>query len=138
MPRSRSSRACPRFSFQLDGQLVRIRKILAAGEPVPQNYRVLTRNGVRAAHLAGTDVTKSQSGYYGNGTTLTFSNLICSLGDSSLDIFQAGDSGAPLVTDDGTLVGMHFSGLADNVGTTSYAFRASDVFQAFAMDLAVL
>ena len=125
------------LAFVADGKTIRITKVLGEDDPIPQSYYVLTRNGRRAAHLLGTGITKAQSGYYGNGTTLEFSDVICSLGDSNLDVFQAGDSGAPLVTADGTLVGMHFSGLADNASTTSYAFSAADIFKAFAKDLAV-
>jgi hypothetical protein len=126
------------ISFNAGGKTVRITKVLAAGSPAPASYYVLTRHGVRSAHLSAAGVTKDQSGYFGNGTTLSFSNVIVSLGDTDLDVFQAGDSGAPLVTGDGTLIGMHFSGLADNVSTTSYAFTAADVFGAFALPLALI
>jgi hypothetical protein len=128
----------PQVSFVLGGKTVQISKVLGAGDPIPESYYALTRHGLRSAHLFGSGLSKSQSGYYGNGTTLTFSNVICSQGDTNLDVFKAGDSGAPLVTADGTLVGMHFSGIDDDVSTTSWALRASDVFAAFSADLALV
>jgi hypothetical protein len=68
--------------------------------------------------------------YYGDGTSLTFPNVLHCLTLSGEPWFQPGDSGAALVDQTGRLIGIHYAG-TNPAGPDSYALRADVVLTSF-------
>ncbi|MFI5300805.1 MAG: hypothetical protein ACHREM_22200 [Polyangiales bacterium] len=124
----------PQIHFMNAGSVVTIKSVIAAGAPPPPTFFILTRNGVHRANLLG--MVSHTENYYGNGTALTFTNVIHSVAAPGEPQFQDGDSGAPLVDAGGRLIGIHYAG-DDPLGADSYALRADVVFRSFSKGLSL-
>ncbi|HVW25701.1 MAG TPA: hypothetical protein VHC69_10040 [Polyangiaceae bacterium] len=127
--------AVPQVTFEVPGNgVIELGGSLGAGEPVDpaSTYFVLTQHGVRRVHFIAE--VEHRENYYGDGTPLTFGNVLHCLTLAGEPWLQPGDSGAALVDANGRLIGIHFAGL-DPAGPDSYAQRADVVLSSFDIPL---